>query len=119
MLGTLWGFVLCNNYPLAGGRGCSTSGGDGLGMGKLGVGTGLDSVVCCAFMEVPAGLGLTWMLSGPAGSVLSVRTCEFRWDGGRTQVPLSSEPLVVTFIKGAVVLNQENELFKENISIDL
>lgn len=44
--------------------------------------------------------------SGPAGSVLSLGTGGFRWDDGRTQVLSSSEPVVVTFIKGAVVLNQ-------------
>lgn len=58
MLETLRAFVLRKNYPLAGSMGCSTGGGDGLwaslGMGKLGIGTGLDSVVSCAFMEVPS-----------------------------------------------------------------
>lgn len=68
MLETLWAFVLSNNYPLAGGRGCSSGGGDGLwaslGMGELGIGTGLDSVVSWAFMEVPSRtgscLGVSW-----------------------------------------------------------
>lgn len=54
----------------------------------------------------PAGSGLTGVFSGPAGSVLSLGTGGFRWDDGRSQVLPSSEPLVVTFIKGAVVLNQ-------------
>lgn len=69
MLETLWAFVLRNNYPLAGGRGCSTSGGDGLwaslGMGKLGIGTGLYSVVSSTFIEVPGRarsyLGVFWL----------------------------------------------------------
>ena len=66
----------------------------------------------------PAGPDLSWVFSGPAGSVLSLRTGEFRWDDGRTQVLPSSEPLV-TLIKGVVVLNQQNELFKEKISVGL
>lgn len=78
MLGTLWAFVLLNNYPLAGGKGCSTSGGDrswaSLGMGKLGVGTGFDSVVLCGLWRYPAGLGLTLVFPSPAGNFSSLCT---------------------------------------------
>lgn len=52
------------------------------------------------------------MFSGPTRSILSLCPGGFRWDDGRPQVLPSFEPLVVTFIKGAVVLNQRNERFK-------
>ena len=80
--------MLCNNYLLAGGRGGSTGGGDGLwaslGLGKLGFGTGLDSVASCAFMEVPSRPRSYLGVSGPAGSILSLCTGGFRLDDGRT-----------------------------------
>lgn len=60
-----------------------------LGMVKLGVGIGLNSVLVLLW-RYPAGPALSWMFSGPTGIVLSFCTGAFRWDDGKTNVPPSS-----------------------------